>query len=61
MYNDYWEARKYNMYQKKSEWANQTFVILANRQYSARLNTLADKLKAQDIELYHQQSKDINC
>ena len=50
MYNDYWEARKLNI-SKESEWANQTFVILPTKNTS-RINTLADKLKSQNIEIY---------
>jgi len=50
MYNDYWEARKLNV-SKESEWANQTFVILPTKN-SSRINTLADKLKSQNIEIY---------
>ena len=50
MYNDYWEARKLNV-SKDSEWANQTFVILPTKN-SSRINTLADKLKSQNIEIF---------
>ena len=50
MYNDYWEARKLNV-SKESDWANQTFVILPTKN-SSRINTLADKLKSQNIEIY---------
>jgi hypothetical protein len=50
MYNDYWEARKLNV-SKESDWANQTFVILPTKN-SSRINTLADKLKYQNIEIY---------
>ena len=50
MYNDYWEARKLNV-SNESEWANQTFVILPTKN-SSRINTLADKLKSQNIEIY---------
>jgi hypothetical protein len=50
MYNDYWEARKLNV-SKESKWANQTFVILPTKN-SSRINTLADKLKSQNIETY---------
>ena len=56
MYKDYWDGRKYNV-SKDSEYANQTFVVLPTDN-NTRLNTLADKLKAQDIELY-QNTKDI--
>jgi hypothetical protein len=50
MYNDYWEARKLNV-SKESKWANQTFVILPTKN-SSRINTLADKLKSQNIEIF---------
>jgi hypothetical protein len=50
MYNDYWEARKLNV-SKESDWANQTFVILPTKNLS-RINTFADKLKSQNIEIY---------
>ena len=50
MYQDFWEGRKYNV-SKNSEYANQTFVILPTNNLG-RLNTLAEKLKAQDIEIY---------
>ena len=50
MYQDFWEGRKYNV-SKNSEYANQSFVILPTNN-NGRLNTLAKKLKAQDIEVY---------
>jgi hypothetical protein len=50
MYQDFWEGRKYNV-SKNSEYANQSFVILPTKN-NGRLNTLAEKLKAQDIEVY---------
>ncbi|EJP73195.1 MAG: putative peptidase M14, carboxypeptidase A, partial [SAR86 cluster bacterium SAR86B] len=50
MYNDYWEARKLNV-SNESKWANQTFVILPTKN-SSRINTLADKLKSQNIEIF---------
>ena len=50
MYNDYWEARKLNI-SKESKWANQTFVILPTKN-SSRINTLGDKLKSQNIEVF---------
>ena len=50
MYKDYWEARKLNV-SKDSKWANKTFVILPTKN-SSRINTLADKLKSQNIEIY---------
>ena len=56
MYKDYWDGRKYNV-SKDSEYANQTFVVLPTDN-NTRLNTLASKLKSQDIELF-QNTKDI--
>ena len=56
MYKDYWDGRKYNI-SKDSEYANQTFVVLPTDN-NTRLNTLANKLKSQDIELF-QNTKDI--
>ena len=50
MYQDYWEARKYNI-SKNSKYANQTYVILPTKN-NGRLNALAEKLQAQDIELF---------
>ncbi len=50
MYKDYWDGRKYNV-SKNGEYSNQTFVILPNKNFT-RLNTLAEKLKAQDIKIY---------
>ena len=50
MYQDYWEARKYNV-SKNSKYANQTYVILPTKN-NGRLNALAEKLQAQDIELF---------
>ena len=50
MYEDYWEGRKYNV-SKNGVYANQTFVILPSENYG-RLNSLVDKLIAQDIELF---------
>ena len=50
MYQDFWEGRKYNV-SKNSEYANQSFVILPTNN-NGRLNTLAKKLTAQDIEVY---------
>tara|TARA_B100001142_G_scaffold324798_1_gene377161 strand:+ start:1727 stop:4579 length:2853 start_codon:yes stop_codon:yes gene_type:complete len=50
MYKDYWDGRKYNV-SKDSKYANQTFVILPNKNLG-RLNTLAEKLKSQDINIY---------
>ena len=50
MYEDFWDGRKYNI-SEDSEYANQSFVILPTKNHS-RLNTLAEKLKAQDIEIF---------
>ena len=50
MYRDYWDGRKYNI-SKDTEYANQTFVVLPSKNHG-RLNSLVDKLKAQDIEVY---------
>ena len=50
MYQDYWDGRKYNV-SKDSKYANQTFVILPTKNHG-RLNALAEKLEAQDIELF---------
>ena len=50
MYRDYWNGRKYNI-SKNSVYANQTFVILPTKNHG-RLNALANKLRAQDIELF---------
>ena len=50
MYSDYWDARKLNV-SNESKWANQTFVILPTKN-SSRINTLADKLKSQNIEIF---------
>ena len=50
MYKDYWDGRKYNV-SKNGEYSNQTFVVLPNKNIT-RLNTLAEKLKAQDINIY---------
>ena len=50
MYQDYWKGRKYNI-SKNSVYANQTFVILPTKNHG-RLNALANKLRAQDIELF---------
>ena len=50
MYQDYWNGRKYNI-SKNSVYANQTFVILPTKNHG-RLNALANKLRAQDIDLF---------
>jgi hypothetical protein len=50
MYKDYWNGRKLNV-SNESKWANQSFVILPTKN-AKRINTLAEKLKAQNIEIY---------
>ena len=50
MYRDYWEGRKYNI-SRDSKYANQTFVVLPTKNMG-RLETLIEKLRFQDIELY---------
>ena len=56
MYKDFWEGRKLNI-SNASKWANKSFVILPTKN-TKRINTLAAKLKAQDIEIY-QNTKEI--
>ena len=50
MYQDFWEGRRYNV-SRDSKYANITFVILPTKN-NTRINTLAEKLKFQDIQLY---------
>ena len=50
MYKDYWDGRKYNI-SNDSKYANRSYVVLATEN-NGRLNVLAEKLKAQDIEIY---------
>ena len=50
MYQDFWEGRKYNI-SKDGQYADQSFVVLPTDNFG-RLNTFAEKLKAQDIEIY---------
>ena len=50
MYQDFWEGRRYNI-SRDSKYANRTFVILPTKN-KTRVNTLAEKLKFQDIEIY---------
>ncbi len=50
MYQDFWEGRRYNV-SRDSNYANRTFVILPTKN-NTRINTLAEKLKFQDIRLY---------
>ena len=57
IYKDYWDGRKYNI-SKESIYADKTYVVLPTNN-KGRLNTLVEKLKSQDIEIY-QNSKPIN-
>jgi len=57
IYKDYWDGRKYNI-SKESIYADKTYVVLPTNN-KGRLNTLVEKLIAQDIEIY-QNSKPIN-
>lgn len=50
MYKDYWQDRK-SILEKDSPYANKTFVVKASNNHS-RMNTLAEKLQAQDIEIF---------
>ena len=50
MYEDYWDGRKYNV-SSSSKYSNRSYVILATDN-NGRTNALAEKLKAQDIEIY---------
>jgi hypothetical protein len=50
MYQDFWEGRRYNV-SRDSVYANRSFVILPTKN-NTRINTLAEKLKFQDIQLY---------
>lgn len=50
MYKDYWNDRK-SVLEKDSPYANKTYVVLANNNHT-RMNTLIEKLQAQDIEVY---------
>ena len=50
MYQDYWEGRKYNV-SRDSKYANKSYVILPTKN-NTRINTLAEKLKFQDIKIY---------
>jgi len=50
MYKDYWSDRK-SVLEKDSPYANKTYVVLANNNQT-RMNTLVEKLQAQDIEVY---------
>ena len=50
MYEDYWDGRKFNV-SSDSKYANRSYVILPTKN-NGRLNVLAEKLKAQEIEIY---------
>ena len=50
MYEDYWDGRKFNV-SSDSKYANRSYVILPTKN-NGRLNVLANKLKAQEIEIY---------
>ena len=50
MYKDYWDGRKYNV-SNNSKYSNRSYVVLATDN-KGRLNALAEKLIAQDIEIY---------
>ena len=50
MYKDYWDGRKYNV-SNDSKYSNRTYVILATDN-NGRLNILAEKLIAQDIQIF---------
>ena len=57
MYEDYWDGRKYNV-SSNSKYSNRSYVVLANDN-NGRINALAEKLKAQGIEIY-KNNKPIN-
>ena len=50
MYKDYWDGRKFNI-SNNSKYDNRSYVILPTKN-NGRLNVLANKLKAQEIEIY---------
>ncbi|MDT0627205.1 M14 family metallopeptidase [Alteromonas sp. W364] len=50
MYQDYWKDRK-SLVEKDSPYANRTFIVSANNNHT-RMNTLVEKLLAQDIEVF---------
>ena len=50
MYKDYWDGRKYNV-SNDSKYSNRTYVILATDN-NGRLNVLAEKLTAQNIQIF---------
>ena len=50
MYEDYWDGRKYNV-SSNSKYSNRSYVVLATNN-NGRINALAEKLKAQNIEIY---------
>ena len=47
---NYWDGRKYNV-SSNSKYSNRSYVVLATDN-NGRINALAEKLKAQDIEIY---------
>ncbi len=57
MYKDYWDGRKYNV-SNDSKYSNRTYVILQTDN-NGRLNVLAEKLIAQDIQIFRN-DKSIN-
>ena len=57
MYKDYWDGRKYNV-PNDSKYSNRTYVILQTDN-NGRLNVLAEKLIAQDIQIFRN-DKSIN-
>lgn len=50
MYEDYWQDRK-SVLEKDSTYANQTYIVKANNNQT-RMDTLVEKLLAQDIEVF---------
>lgn len=50
MYKDYWNDRK-SVLKDDSPYANKTYVVMANNNRT-RMNTLVEKLQAQDIEVF---------
>ena len=54
MYEDFWDGRKYNV-SKSGRFADRSFVILANDN-EGRLKDLVQRLEAQGIELYKNNS-----
>ena len=54
MYKDFWDGRKYNV-SKSGRFADRSFVILANDN-EGRIKDLVQRLEAQGIELYKNNS-----